>query len=88
MRLRCSQNYQASVAPFAYLIIVALTKRMSIRGALIGLGLWLVVQFAAGFVVSWDAQVGDAAITLGVFMGMILSFALFQLHGSFRSSAH
>lgn len=70
------------------MIIVALTKRMSIRGALIGLGLWLVVQFAAGFVVSWDAQVGDAAITLGVFMGMILSFALFQLHGSFRSSAH
>lgn len=69
------------------LLWALLTKRMGVRAALGALGAWLIVQFAAGFVVPWDPEIGDAAITLGVFLGIILSFALLQLRGSFRTAA-
>lgn len=78
----------ASGTVVAFLLWALLTRRMTVRGALVGISLWLVIEFAIGLFVPWDPTIGDAAITVGVIMGMILSFALLQLRGSFRSAAH
>ena len=69
----------------AVLLWASLTKRVHPRVATLCFGLWLLVQFAAGFVIPWDPALGDAAITLGVFMGLIASFAIFQLRATMRA---
>ena len=73
-------------AVVAVLLWASLTKRVHPRVAALGFGSWLLVQFAAGFVIPWDPAIGDAAITLGVFLGVILSFALFQLQATLRGA--
>lgn len=71
----------------AVLLWASLTKRVHPRVATLCFGLWLLVQFGAGFVIPWDATICDAAITLGVFMGLMLSFALFQLCATIRAAS-
>lgn len=75
----------ATGAVVAVLLWASLTKRVHPRVATLCFGLWLLVQFAAGFVIPWDPALGDAAITLGVFMGLMLSLAIFQLRTTMRA---
>lgn len=71
----------------AVLLWASLTKRVHPRVATFCFGLWLLVQFAAGFIIPWDPAIADAAITLGVFMGLMLSFALLQLCATIRAAS-
>lgn len=71
----------------AVLLWASLTKRVHPRVATLCFGLWLLVQFAAGFIIPWDPAIGNAAITLGVFMGLMLSFAIFQLRATIRAAS-